>query len=195
MNQLVFFLIAGAVFFLLFLACFLTGRAKVSDKTEHMKELDQVVSIAGLSSTDPNIVFDDSDYRMLQSNPHLQSLARELRHDRREIVLLWLKLLQEDVRTLWRFRRLLVRSGISVRLAEELRIATTAILALAYLSVLRTVVSIVGPFALPALLRQGGKLVEAGSRSCAQLLSRVPPAMRTEIARQCAAEFGAPASG
>ena len=193
MNELALFLIAGAVFLLLFLAWFITGRPKVSDETEHMKELDQIVSLAGLASTDSELIFDDSDYRMLQSNSHLQPLAREMRRDRREIALLWLKLLQDDVRTLWRFRRLLVRNGISVRLSEELHIASTAVLALTYLSVLRVVISVVGPFALPALLRQAGKLVEAGCHSCAQLLSRVPLSMRPEIERQWAIEFSASA--
>ena len=116
-----------------------------------------------------------------------------MRRDRREIALLWLKLLQDDVRTLWRFRRLLVRNGISVRLTEELHIASTAVLALTYLSVLRVVVSVMGPFALPALLRLAGHLVEATSQLCAQLLSRVPLSMRPEIERQWAIEFSASA--
>ena len=194
MNQLVLFLVSGAVFLLLFLYWFLTGRPKAADEAESMKDLEQILSTAGLASTNPDMVFDDCDYRMLQSNPDLQPLAREMRRDRREITLLWLKLLQQDVRTLWRFRRLLVRNGVSVRLSEELDIATTAVLALVYLSVLRVVVSVVGPFALPALLRQAGKLVEKACHSCAQILSRVPLSMRAEIERQCAAEFGAPAS-
>ena len=194
MNELVLFLVAGAVFLLLFLYWFLTGRPKATDEAESMKGLEQILSSAGLASTSSAFLFDDADYRMLQSNPDLQPLAREMRRDRREITLLWLKLLQENVGTLWRFRRLLVRNGVSVRLSEELDIATTAVLALIYLSVLRVVVSVVGPFALPALLRQAGKLAEEGCHSCAQLLSRVPVSMRAEIERQCAAEFGAPTS-
>ena len=193
MNELVFFLIAGAVFLLLFLFWFLKGQPRTADETVVMKELEQVVSLLGLASTKSALILDDSDYRFLRSNPQMWSLARELQRDRRAIVLLWLNHLQQDVRTLWRFRRLLVRNGVSVRLSEEFYIATTAVLALAYLFALRAVVSVVGPFALPALLRQARKLVEAGSRSCAQLLDRVPPAMRPEIERQWAAEFSASA--
>lgn len=193
MNELVFFLVVGAVFLLLFLTWFLIGRPKARDEAASMKALEQIVSLAGPVSTNPEMLFDDSDYQMLRSDPQLQSLAREMRRDRRQIILLWLKLLREDVKTLWRFRRLLVRNGISVHLAEELHIATTAVFALIYLSGLRALISVVGPFALPALLRLAGHLVEATSQLCAQLLSRVPLSMRAEIERQWEAEFDAPA--
>ena len=112
MNELVFFLIAGAVFLFLFLFWFLKGQPRTPDETVVMKELEQVVSLLGLASTKSALILDDSDYRLLRSNPQMWSLARELRRDRRAIVLLWLKHLQQDVRTLWRFRRLLDLTGV-----------------------------------------------------------------------------------
>lgn len=193
MNHLVWFLVAGAALLVFFLLWFLTGRPKATEEAPSMMALEQVVSLLGLASGKSDLLLDESDYHMLRSNPRLQPLARELRRDRREITLLWLKLLQEDVRTLWRFRRLLVRNGVSAGLVEELRIAAIAVVALASLACLRMMVFIAGPFALPALLRQARRQVQAASSACAALFSRVPPALRAEIERQWAAELGAAA--
>ncbi len=193
MNQLVWFLAAGAVFLVLFLLWFLSGQPRATDETLPLGALDKIVSLRGLAFNKSDLLLDDGDYRMLRSKPDLRRLARQLHRDRSKIASLWLKLLQEDVRNLWRFRRLLVRHGVSVELAEECRIAATAVLALALLFFLRVVIVVAGPFALAQLLRGARGEVETASRLCAELLSRVPPASRAEIGRKWAAEFVAPA--
>ena len=193
MNELVLFLVAGAVFLVLFLLWFLSGQPRATDRALPLGALDQILSLRGLAFHKSDLLLDEGDYRMLRSKPDLRRLARQLRRDRSKIVLLWLRLLQEDVRNLWRFRRLLVRHGVSVELAEECRIAATAVLALALLFSLRVVVLVAGPFALAQMLRGARGQVEMASRLCAELLSRVPLAGRAEIGRQWAAEFVAPA--
>jgi hypothetical protein len=198
MTQLVLFLIAGAVLLLLFVLFALSGRAPARDETLPLGALENIVSLPGLAFGKMDLLLNDRDYRMLGSKPGLQRLARRLRQDRGRIILLWLELLQEDIRNLWRFRRLLVRNGISVGLGEECRIAATGVVGLALLFSLRVVVAAAGPFALVHLLRGARYQVETACRLCAELLSRVPPSGREVIARQWAclretAEFGVPA--
>ncbi len=194
MNQLVLFLAAGAVFFLLFLLWFLTGQPRETDRTLPLGALDQIVSLRGLAFNKAELLLDETDYRMLRSRPGLRRLARQLRRDRKRIALLWFELLQEDIKKLWSFRRLLVRHGVSVSLVEECRIAVTAVLALALLILLRVGVAAVGPFALAHLLRGAAAQVETASRLCAGILSRVPPSTRAQLEREWAAEFVVPAS-
>ncbi len=193
MNQLVVFLVAGAVFLLLFLLWFLRGQRRESDRTLPLGALNQIVSLRGLAFRKSELLLDDVDCRMLSSRPGLRPLARQLRRDRRRIVSLWFELLQEDIKKLWCFRRLLVRHGVTVGLAEECRIAATAVLALALLFLLRVVVTTAGPFALAHLLRAAAAQVETASRLCADLLSRVPYSTRAQLEREWAAEFAAPA--
>ncbi len=189
MNQLVVFLVAGAVFLLLFLLWFLRGQRRESDQTLPLGALNQIVSLRGLAFRKSELLLDDVDYRMLSSRPGLRPLARQLRCDRRRIVSLWFELLQEDIKKLWSFRRLLVRHGVSVGLAEECRIAATALLALTLLYLLRVVVAAAGPFTVAQLLRGAADQVEAASRLCAALLSQVPPSSRAQLEREWAAEF------
>ncbi len=192
MNQLILFLAAGVVFLLLFLLWFLTGQPRETDRTLPLGALHQIVSLRGLAFHRSDLLLDENDYRMLRSKQELHRLARQLRRDRRKILLLWFELLQEDIKKLWSFRRLLVRHGVSVGLAEECRIAATAVLALALLFLLRVVVAVAGPFALAQLLRGAAGQVEAASRLCAELLSRVPLSGRAELEREWAAELVAP---
>jgi hypothetical protein len=103
--------------------------------------------------------------------------------DRRRLVLLWLGLLRRDVHTLWRFRRLLTRHGVSSGLMEELQLATSAILTLAIVNLLRVTVWAAGPFALAPLLDGAATRVEAASRRCAALLHRLPPSRLPEVQR------------
>lgn len=193
MNELVLFLVLGAVFFLLFLILFLIGQPKTheNDLPLPLGALEQIVSLRGLAFNKSDLLLADGDYRMLLSNPTLRPLARQLLRDRGEIVSLWLKLLRDDIRTLWRFRRLLVRSGASVGLAEEYRIASTAVLALALFFLLEVAVTLAGPFAPALLLRAARRQVEAASRMCAAVLSRIPRSNWAEIGRKWAAEFSA----
>ncbi len=194
MNQLILFLAAGAVFLLLFLLWFLTGQPNETDRTLPLGALNQIVSLRGLAFNKAELLLDEADYRMLRSRPDLRLVARQLRRDRKRIASLWFELLQEDVRKLWRFRRLLVRHGVPVGLAEECRMAATGVLALALLHLLRVVVAAAGPFALAHLLRGAAAQVETASRLCAGILSRVPPSTRAQLEREWAAEFVVPAS-
>jgi hypothetical protein len=110
-------------------------------------------------------------------------VARQLRRDRRRIVLLWLRLLQEDVGNLWRFRRFLVRHGAPVAPREEFKVAAAALAAVAFLGLLRALVWVAGPFAVAALASRARTHVERTSWGCADLLGRLPETVWPELER------------
>lgn len=190
MNQLVLLLITGAAFFVLFLALLLAGRPRVNPDDLPLAELERIVPLNGLVFNQAEVLLNPNDYRMLQSHRELRRVARELRRDRRNIVLLWLRLLQEDILNLWRFRRLLIRSGVPTGIAEEFRIGMGSILVLAFLLVLRIVVTVGGPFAFAQLTRFARQQVEGIYEICAGILIRVPQGTLAGIESQWAASSG-----
>lgn len=191
MNQLLLLFVVGVVLFVLFLVLSLTGRPRMRVEPRHMVELDRIVPLNGLTFNQAEVLLNPADYHLLQSHTALRRVARELRRERRSIVLLWLRLLQEDMINLWRFRRLLVRSGAPADLIEEFRVATASIAILGFLSVLRCVVAIVGPFAVPQLIRLAKRQAEGAYQTSADLLRRLPSERLAEIERQWAASSGA----
>ena len=181
MTELILFVICGMVMVVLFSLALLMGRPAPREESETTAKLFEIVSLPGLEFKNAAVLFDDSDYRILQREPVFKSVAWHLRHDRRRLVLLWLKLLQKDLLALWRFRRMLTGYGVSNGLSEELRVALTAIVGLVLLFCLRVIVALAGPFALVGLLRSARSDVEDISRSCASLLGRIPSTRWSEI--------------
>jgi len=190
MNALVFLLIAGAVTLVLFLALLLTDRPRMSPDNLPLPELERIIPLNGLVFNQAEVLLNPSDYRMLQSHRELRRIARELRRDRRDIVLLWLRLLQQDILNLWRFRRLLIRSGVATGIAEEFRLGMGSILILGFLLVLRLVVTVGGPFAFPQLIRFVKQQVEGIYETCAGILLRIPQASLAGIESQWSASSG-----
>ncbi|MFQ5696149.1 MAG: hypothetical protein ACE5HB_09185 [Terriglobia bacterium] len=189
MNELTLYLIAGVVLLLLFLFWFLRGRPGSADREAPLENFEKIVSLQSVPFDKAHLVFDPADYKRLHSIPRLRPLARQLRRDRREMALLWLASMQEDVRNLWRFRRLLVRNGVSTTLGEEARVGAASVLALFALLTLRFLVLLAGPFVLPPFLLWARRRVEATRTLCAELLSRVPRSSWPEIESQWVAEF------
>lgn len=156
------------------------GRGKVQDNT--LKQAYPFV--AGLSAVyGPHFdaLFQKEDYRRLRMKPELKSVCESFRRDRRRIALMWLAELRSDVRILWEFRRFLVRDGLRVTFREEAGVASAALLALLCVTVVRIAVSIVGPFALVAALRNARCVVERLSNRDAALLAQVPSPRKVEI--------------
>lgn len=191
MNQLLLLFVVGVVLFVLFLVLSLTGRPRMRIEPRHLAELDRIVPLNGLTFNQAEVLLSPADYHLLQSHTALRRVARELRKERRSIVLLWLRLLQEDMLNLWLFRRLLVRSGVPSGLIEEFREATASILVLGFLFVLRWVVAIVGPFAVPQLVRVAKRQAECAYQTSADLLRRLPSERLAEIESQWAASSAA----
>lgn len=156
------------------------GRRKLQENT-----LNQTYPpVAGLSAVcGPHFdaLFREEDYRKLRLKPELKSVCESFRRDRRRIVLMWLAELRRDVRILWEFRRFLVRNGLRATFREEAGVVSAALLALAYVNVVRIAVSIVGPFALVAALRNARHVVEKLSNRDVALLAHVPAPRRVEI--------------
>lgn len=181
MTELVLSVVLGIVFFLVFLILAFKGQPKVIVDASTMTAFQRIVDLQGLSCTSVDLLLAPGDYQMLRSRAGLRTLARQLRDDRRRIVLSWLDSLQEDLGTLWRFRRFLVRNGVSVTFREEIHIASTAMLALFSLLYLRVLVSFAGPFAVRSSLFAARYPVERASQLCANLLSRLPATNRQEV--------------
>ena len=190
MMHFVVLLILGMVLFLCFLIIGWKFRPSRCDETQPVVELRRIVNLPGLSFAGVDLLLDNRDYEILRGQSKLRQVARQLRRERRTMVLLWLNDLQGDVRTLWRFRRFLVYSGVPTALLEETNIAMTAMLAHALLLSLRVLISVAGPFAWKALLQTARREVEVASLICAGLLGKLPSARRLEIERRWAREIG-----
>ena len=191
MNQLLLLFVAGVVLFVLFLVLSLTGRPRMNSDPRPLAELERIVPLNGLVFNQAEVLLNPGDYQMLRSHAGLQRVARELRRDRRDIVLLWLRLLQKDILNLWRFRRLLVRSGAPAGLAEEFHVATASMLILGFLLGLRVIVAVVGPFAMPQLIRLAKGQAENTYQASAALLARLPSGRLAELESQWIARSGA----
>jgi hypothetical protein len=183
MNELLMSLILGLLFFLVFFYLALRGEPSQANDWA-LNEVYRIVDLQGLPFANPDLLFRPTDYEMLRSRPQLLPLAKQLNRDRRDIVLSWLRLLEADVKTLWRFRRFLTRNGAPVTSAEEVRVAATAMLALVALGTLRVLVACLGPFRLASFLRQTRQLAEATLQLSADLLGRLPRAIWPEVDRR-----------
>lgn len=183
MINLVLFTILGVVLFGSFIFIALQGSPKSLPDSSAVHAITEITNLEGSSFADAKRLLDDTDYLVLCSNPDLRRLALRLRNDRRQLALTWVSLLQNDLVTLWRFRRFLIQRGVPSSVSEELGTLRALVLSLAMLSVLRLSIRAVGPFALPRATRQAGQLVESMSKGAALVLARIPAAGWAEIER------------
>jgi hypothetical protein len=187
MNELILSIVLGAVLFLAFLVLALRGLPQTGHELA-LEKIRRMMPLGGLGFARPDLLFRGCDYEWVQSRAELRGLAKQLRRDRRRLVQSWLRLLAGDVKTLWRFRRFLARNGVPVGMLEEIRVAATAWMALAWLASLRVLVFWLGPFALASLLDRAGGMVEATLRLSAGLLGHLPQAAWTEVERRWSRE-------
>jgi len=183
MNELFLSIVLGVLLFLVFLGLALRGLPATGHELA-LDRLRRMVALRGLSFDRPDLLFRACDYDLLQSHAELRALLKQLRRDRRAIVRSWLGLLAEDVKTLWRFRRFLARNGLAVCAIEEMRVAATAALALAWLASLRILVFYPGPFTVADLVTGARSLVETTLRLSAGLLGQLPQTTWTEVERR-----------
>jgi hypothetical protein len=183
MISLIFFLVAGLGFLAAFLLLGVKGQPVASPGITAVTAMAQMVRLGGPSFKNSTRLLDDSEYRTLLSNPTLRPIAKQLRSERRDLLLQWISVLQSDLNSLWRFRRLLVRHGVRVRASEEFRILQTFVVCWSCLKLLKFSIWFTGPFAVPRLARHAGVMVGGMSDSVAGLLSRAPAATWPEIER------------
>jgi hypothetical protein len=141
----------------------------------------QIVKLDGLAFAGAPLLSDDADYRMLLSHPALRETARKLRRDRRDLSLLWIGLLRNDLRALYRFRRFLVGRGAAAGLGEEMKILSAFVLSLLLLEWGGLVVRVAGPFALRGMARRVRAVVDLMSYAPALALSRIPRSSWPEL--------------
>lgn len=183
MIDLVLFAGLGLVLFGSFIFLAVKGSPKSLPDSSAVQAVTQIINLEGSSFSSARRLLDDSDYQVLCSNPDLRSLAGRLRNERRQLALTWISLVQEDLITLWRFRRFLIQRGVPSSVSEELRTLEGLFFSLALLTLIRVSIITAGPFALPRATRQAGELVDRMSKGAALVLSRIPAAGWPEIER------------
>jgi len=159
------------------------SRTKSEDCSDSEVEVLRMLRLGSLEF-DATILFSDTDYRLLASEPQWRSLARELRKDRRDIALDWLRELQKDVFSMWRFRSFLTRLGVTVGMRNDLSEAFRSLLLLSLLCVVRVSVRLLGPYAFGKTAVAVRTSVENLKRSCVATLSNLPRERWPQIAAE-----------
>jgi hypothetical protein len=177
LMQLVLFLALGVGLFVLFAALAIKRRPAQSVDAEAMSSFIRAVDLEAVPFEDVDALVGRRDYAMLLSRPEHAAIARQFRRDRRRIVLAWLKALQGDARAVWRIHRLLISRGAPATVQEEIQIAIHAAAAISFLSILRSVVYVLGPFAIFSLLSRSRRQVGKAYLLCAVLWNRLPPSV------------------
>jgi hypothetical protein len=183
MINLIFFTILGLALLGSFIFIALQGSPKSLPDSSAIRAVTEIISLEGSSFSCAKRLLDDTDYQVLCSNPDLRRLAQRLRDERRRLALTWISLLQNDLMTLWRFRRFLIQRGVPSSLSEELGTLQALVLSVVLLTFIRLSICTVGPFALPRATRQAGQLVDSMSKGAAVVLGRIPAAGWAEIER------------
>jgi len=159
------------------------SRTKSEDCSDSEVEVLRMLRLGSLEF-DATILFSDTDYRLLASEPQWRSLARELRKDRRDIALDWLRELQKDVFSMWRFRSFLTRLGLTFGMRNDLSEAFRSLLLLSLLCVVRVSVRLLGPYAFGKTAVTVRTSVENLKRSCVATLSNLPRERWPQIAAE-----------
>lgn len=183
MMDLMLFTTLGVGLLAGFLALGFQGPAHRAPNASSLTAVGHMVRLDGLSFSNARGLLDDSEYRLICSNLYLQEVAKRFRKERQELAIVWISMLQADLRTLLRFHRFLIRRGASAQLQEELQILGTYLMSIILLTMLKISLRAVGPFALPAATRHARGLVHKMSYAAAQTLGRIPPAGWPELER------------
>jgi hypothetical protein len=158
------------------------ARTKNEDSLDSETEFSRMLRLTSLEF-DSTILFSDTDYRLLASEPKLRLLARELHKDRKGIALEWLAELQKDVFSMWRFRSFLTRLGVG-GIRDEFLEAVRSLRLLCLLRVIRISVKLFGPYAFGKTIISLRTGVEKIKRSCAATLHDLPRERWPQIAAE-----------
>jgi hypothetical protein len=183
MIGLFLFILAGVVLLITFLALGLQGPPKTDVDASAVAALGQMVSLKETSFVHGDRLLDDTEYRLLRSNPDLSQVAAQFRRDRRELALVWIDVLLEDLEALWRFRRFVIQRGAPTKPGEEWAILRSFIVAVILLNLVKLSVLTLGPFAFSRVAHRAGRPVDAMSRAAASVLARVPSTGWSDLER------------
>ena len=183
MTQVAILVVIGSVLFFVFLKLAIQGPSAGTPDSTAIIAIRKMVQLNGLSFPGAQRLWDPTELEMLESTPELRAVTITFRKERRSMALLWTSLLLDDVNSLWRFRRFLVRNGAPANLGEELQILQTAFFAVLFLSSLQVLLRVAGPVAIGGTARRARRMVEKLSISSARVLDRMPRAGWAEVER------------
>lgn len=174
MTQLIILLVIGSGLLIIGVLALILKPSGNAGKPEPAAALINIVALPSLEFKNPSQIFSDADYRVLVSEPRLRDIAQGLKSDRRRMALQWLRLLQIDVVSLWRLRRMLTTYGVSQGMRAEL--ATTIQIALMIISLgaLRSFVFCFGPFACARSVSTVRLHADGLFRGCGAALRHLP---------------------
>lgn len=181
--QIAVLVFVGVALFLVFLKIAIQGPPATAPDSNAILAIRQMVHLHSLSFPSAQRFWDPAEYEMLRATPELRQVTAMFRKDRQTLALAWISLLLDDVYSLWRFRRFLVRNGVQARIGEEFQILQTAVGAVLFLNFLRIVVRVAGPFALAGAGSRARRLVETMSHASAGVLDRLPRAGWADVER------------
>lgn len=190
MTLLLLMLVLGAALLASMLVLLLRGVPQASPAG--CGRLAQFVPLPGLSFPCPERLFDSADYQAALVKGAPAFLAHAIRKERRRLALLWLRLLRDDVDTLWRLRRTMAAYGASAGAAAELRLALSGTTAMIMIGLLRLAVALAGPFPAASFCRTSRNRVEAIWQVCAGIFGRLPAERAPEFERAWAAALPSP---
>jgi len=173
MTELMLMLVLGGALLAWMVAALLRGVPQAAAPAAYGR-LAQVVPLPGLSFACPERLFDSADFSAVSGNGVPAFVACAVYDERRRLALLWLRLLRNDVHTLWRFRRMMAVHGFSTGPAEEFRVALAGLAAVGLINLLRLAVSIAGPFQAAAFCRASRNRVETIWQTSARIFDRIP---------------------
>jgi len=186
MTVVIAFAVLGLVLFCCFLFIGFWDFSEQVNERPAVEAVREMVKLEGLAFSGAALLSDDSDYRLLLSHPGLRATARKLWRDRRQLSLEWIRLLRQDLKALYRFRRFVVRSGAAAGWSEETKIFGAFALSLLLLEWGGLVIRVAGPFAMRGMGRRVRATVELMSYAPALALSRIPQAGWRELQRNWA---------
>ncbi len=189
MNQLIVLVVIGTSLLFLSLLALLKAPARNPAKSDTLETLLRIVRVPGLNFKHPELLFDDADYRAVLSEPRLRPVARRLWRDRRHMALLWLKMLQRDILSIWRFRRLLTRYSADVDPSVEGQTFVRALSLLALVVASRISVALFGPFVFLHLVSITRRAAADFSQFCSLILARVPAHQLSAVEKKWKSSF------
>lgn len=186
MTALVLSLLLATLFlFVLFFLALHSGKRVARPQTPGTLNLPSLLSLSAIFYPRAHLLFDRTDFDYLR-RIGADAAATELRKDRREAALLWLRGLRADMQRLLLFQRCLARAGVRTSTLTGLSLTANLLSFYTAYGFLYLSVLILGPYALH---RVWGLLTNC-SRStlglletlCAKLPSPLPEPIQAQFA-------------
>lgn len=181
MLELTILLLAGLILAVLFVwwAVKLWAR-EIEALPAQVGELLQLVPLSGISYDRVEQLFDATDYRYLD-RLRLHDAARRLERDRRQVALLWLRLMHEDFDKLQQFRRILMTCGVRTSPRAEWTLLMNSLSFRLLHGLFAVWIRLLGLYATPRAHTALVGSARAVSSQVAAFLARLSPGQLAEV--------------